>query len=248
MSADGCGDPGGCPVPDPRDVDLRRLPSVVMTAGTPLRRGHKSRYRAQEAVPARPELPPVTQMSRFAPVPGRPHLYLARREIAALLESALHSLVPDSPRIHWPQLAHWSLSHVALRRDVRLIDLRDPIRAALGLDRRQLVATDPAHYPCTSRWARRLAGRHIGAKPTVGLLWHSRQAEIHAEQGVRPRRADVLVGEQAEVAVLWPPTRAHLLTAEGAPMPLSTGRGLALVQDLANLLGAPPPLHGPGTH
>jgi hypothetical protein len=29
-------------------------------------------------------------------------------------------------------------------------------------------------------------------------------------------------------------------------MPLSTGLGLALVQDLANLLGAPPPLTGPG--
>ncbi|TVP74120.1 MAG: RES domain-containing protein [Nitriliruptor sp.] len=248
MSADGCGDPDGCRVPDPDDVDLRRLPSVILSARTPLRRGHKSRYRAQEAVPARPDLPPVTQMSRFAPVRGQAHVYVARREIAALLESAFHSLVPDSPRIHWPQLVHWSLSHVTLRRDVRLIDLRDPVLTTLGLDRNQLVATDPAHYPCTRRWAERLAGRHIGGKPTVGLLWHSRQAEIHAEQGVRPLLADVLVGEQAEVAVLWPTTRQHLLTAEGTPTPLSTGRGLALVQDLANLLGAPPPLNGPANH
>ena len=248
MSAGGCGDPDGCPVPDPDSVTLRRLPSVVLADGTPLRRGHKSRFRAQDPVPASPELPAVTQMSRFAPVPGHAHAYVARREIAALLESAVHSLVPDSPRIHWPQLAHWSLSHVTLRRDVRLIDLRDPVLTALGLDRNQLAATDPAHYPCTHRWAERLAGRHIGGKPTIGLLWHSRQAEIRAEQGVRPLLADVLVGEPAEVAVFWPPTGAHLLAAEGTPTPLSTGRGLALVQDLANLLGAPPPLNGPGNH
>lgn len=248
MSADGCADPDGCPVPDPHAIDLRRVPSVILAAGTPLRRGHKSRYRAQDPVPASPELPPPTQMSRFAHVRGRTHLYVARREIAALLESAFHSLVPDSPRIHWPQLVHWSLSHVTLRRDVRLIDLRDPVLTTLGLDRNQLVATDPAHHPCTRRWAQRLAGRHIGGKPTVGLLWNSRQAEIHAEQGVRPLLADVLVGEHTEVAVLWPTTRQRLLTAEGTRMPLSTGRGLALVQDLANLLGAPPPLNGPANH
>jgi hypothetical protein len=227
-------------------VDLRRLSSVTVSARTPLRRGHKSRYPANAPVPARRELPTPTLMSRFAPVRGQAHLYVARREIAALLESAFHSLVPDRPRIHWPQLDHWSLSHVTLRRDVRLIDLRDPGLTTLGLERRQLVATDPAHHPCTRRWAERLAGRHIGGKPTVGLLWHSRQAEIHAEQGVRPLLADVLVGEQAEVAVLWPSTRQRLLVAEGAPMPLSTGRGRALVEDLANLLGAPPPLNGPG--
>lgn len=246
MTADGCGDPDDCPVPDPDGADLRRLSSAILAAGTPLRRGHKSRYRAQDPAPARPDLPPPTQMSRFAPVRDQPHVYVARREIAALLESAFHSLVPDSPHIHWPQLTHWSLSHVTLRRDVRLIDLRDPALTALGLDRSQLVATDPAHYPCTRRWAERLHGRHIGGKPTFGLLWHSRQAEIHAEQGVRPLLADVLVGEQAEVAVLWPITRQRLLAAEGTSMPLSTGRGLALVHDVANLLGAPPPLNGPG--
>ena len=246
MSAAGCGDPDGCPVPDPADVDLRRLPSVTLPASTPLRRGHKTRYRAQDPVPARSELPVPTLMSRFAPVAGQAHVYVARREIAALLESALHSLVPDSPRIQWPQLVHWSLSHVTLRHDVRLIDLRDPVLAVLGVQRSQLVATDPAHYPCTRRFAERLVGRHVGGKPTVGLLWHSRQAEIHAAQGVRPLLADVLVGEQAEVAVLWPTARQRLLVADGNPMPLSAGQGLALVQDLANLLGAPPPLHGPG--
>lgn len=248
MSAPGCADPDGCPVPDPSQVDLRRLTSTVLPSGTPLRRGHRSRHDPADPVPATDGLPDARRMTRFAPVPGAAHAYVARREIAALLESTLHDVVAGYPRIRWPQLVGWSLSHVTLRRDVRLIDLRDEALAALGLERRQLVATDPGHYPCTRVWAERLHGRHVGGQPTAGLLWHSRQAEIHADQGIRPILADVLVGEQAEVAVLWPAGPGPWLTVVGGPWPLDTGRGLELVRDVANLLGAPPPLTGPGSH
>jgi hypothetical protein len=245
VSAPGCADPDGCPVPDPDQVDLRRLTSIVLPSGTPLRRGHKVRYPGQQPVPASPRLPTPDAMTRFAPVPGAPHAYVARREIAALLETVLHEVVPGTPRIRWPQLAHWALSHVTLRRSVRLVDLRDPALAALGLDRSQLITTDPGHYPCTRAWADRLHGRHVGGRPTAGLLWHSRQAEIHADQGIRPILADVLVGEQAEVAVLWPADPRPLLNLVGGPWRLDQGRGLELVRDVANLLGAPPPLAGP---
>jgi hypothetical protein len=187
-------------------------------------------------------------MTRFAPVPGVAHAYVARREVAALLESALHDVVPGIPRIRWSQLTHWSLSHVTLRRGTRLIDLRDPALTSLGLERRQLVAADPGHYPCTRVWADRLHGRHIGGKPTYGLMWHSRQAEIHTDQGVRPILADVLTGEQAEVAILWPGGSRTLLELSAGPWGLDHGRGLELVRDVANLLGAPPPLTGPGSH
>jgi hypothetical protein len=248
VTAAGCVDPRSCPVPDPGDVDLRHLTSTVLPAGTPLRRGHRSRYPASEPAPATSSIPAPTSMTRFAPVPGAPHAYVARREIAALLESALHDLVPGGPRIRWPQLVHWSVAHVTLRSDVRLTDLRDPALTQLGLDRAQLVATDPGHYPCTRAWAERLYGRHIGGRATHGLLWHSRQAEIHADQGVRPLLADVLTGEQAEVAILWPPGGSSLLDLAAGPWPLSSGRGLELVRDVANLLGAPPPLTGPGSH
>lgn len=44
MTAPACGDRDNCPVPNPDDVDLRRLASVVLPAGPPLRRGHKLRY------------------------------------------------------------------------------------------------------------------------------------------------------------------------------------------------------------
>lgn len=248
MTAPGCADPDGCPVPAPDDLDLRRLTSMVLPAGTPLRRGHKSRYPAHEPAPAAHDLPEPTGMTRFAPVPGAPHAYVARREIAALLETALHDVVPDTPRIRWPQLVHWSLSHVTLRADTRLIDLRDPALGDLGLERRQLVATDPGHYPCTRAWTDLLHGRHVGGRPTHGLIWHSRQAEIHADQGIRPLLADVLVGEQAEVAILWPTAGRVSLDRNAGPWELGHGRGLELVRDLANLLGAPPPLTGPGSH
>ena len=46
--------------------------------------------------------------------------------------------------------------------------------------------------------------------------------------------------------MLWPAPGQDLLTGEGTTMPLASGRGLALVHDLATLLDAPPPLHGPG--
>lgn len=248
MTAPGCADSDGCPVPDPDEVDLRHLTSMVLPAGTPLRRAHKRRYPAHQPVPASEALPEPVRMTRFAPVPGVAHAYVARRQIAALLEAVLHDVVPGAPRIRWPQLEHWSLSHVALRRDLRLIDLRDPALAALDLERDQLVSTDPGHYPCTRAWADRLHGRHVGGKPTYGLIWHSRQAEIHADQGVRPILADVLVGEQAEVAVLWPADVRPLLDLHAGPWPLDEGRGLELVRDVANLLGAPPLLTGPGSH
>lgn len=248
MTAPGCGDPAGCPVPTPDQVDLRRLTSTVLSAGTPLRRGHKTKYTADQLVPGSEDLPAPTAMTRFGPVPGVAHAYVARREVAALLESVLHDVVPGTPRIRWPQLVRWSLSHVTLKRDTRLIDLRDPALVALGLERGQLVATDPAHYPCTRLWSDRLHDRHIGGRATSGLIWHSRQAEIHADQGVRPILADVLVGEQAEVAVLWSARTRPLLSVQAGPWRVDRGRGLELVRDVANLLGAPPPLTGPGSY
>ena len=51
MSAVGCGDPDGCPVP------------------------------------ARADVPPPTQMSRFAVLRNQPHVDVARHEMAALLDS-----------------------------------------------------------------------------------------------------------------------------------------------------------------
>ena len=81
MSTAGCGDPDGCPVPAPCDVDLQRLSSVVVAVGTPLRRGHKSRFGAQDPVPANPGLAPVRRMSRL--LEGRHYEVLAGLSVDA---------------------------------------------------------------------------------------------------------------------------------------------------------------------
>lgn len=246
MSAPGCADRARCPVPDPDTINLGRMTSVVLLAGTPLRRGHKVQFPADQAVPSVDVLPELSAFSRFAPVIGASHVYVARREIAALLESALHDVVAPNPRIRWPQVGRWALSHVTLRTDIRLIDLRDTALARLGLSRENLVTADPGHYPCTRAWAEHLHQRHVGGRPTHGIIWHSRQAELHASEGVRPLLADILTGEQSEVAVLWsdPDADPHLAASAG-PWPLAEERGHELLRDVANLLGAPPPLRGP---
>ena len=109
----------------------------------------------------------------------------------------------------------------------------------LGLDRAQLVSSTPRHYPCTRRWAEVLQGRHVGGQPTHGLLWHSRQRELHHRAlDARPALQD-LVGEiPAEVAVVWaPPADDRLLEgADGSLGPLAEGAGHAYVQDITALL------------
>ena len=244
MTAPDCLLPGSCPVPDPDDVDLRRLRSQVWPAGTQLRRGHRRAHRAEAAVPAVAQLPDLSRRSRFAPVLGAGHSYVARREAAALLESLLHDVTPTSRQVPWHLAAGWVLSHVELVRDVRLIDLRDDALPALGLARDQLVASSAAHHPCTGVWAHRLHARHVGGHATDGLVWNSRQAEVHATAAGNPVLEDLLTGEQTEVAVLWgtPDRQWPLRAVPGASWELGHGRGGRLLLGVANLLGAHPAL------
>lgn len=90
-------------------------------------------------------------------------------------------------------LALWAEAEVSLTTQVRLIDLRDPALARLGLDRDALVATSGAHYPCTRRFAEQLHGRVIGGHVTHGVVWHSRQADLHTRAMTgRPAVRDLL--------------------------------------------------------
>lgn len=232
MSVGRCGDPD-CPIPEPAPTVLRRLSTHVLHAGTVLRRGHKLDQRD----PTR--LTPGLGDTRFAPLDGVAHAYLATTSFAALLESALHEAAPPAPLAYGAAVALWMESAVRLRHDVRLIDLRDGQLDRLGLDRAQLVSSTPRHYPCTRRWAEELHGRHVGGQPTHGLLWHSRQRELHHRAlDARPALQD-LVGEiPAEVAVVWaPPADDRLLDrADGSLGPLADGAGHAYVQDITALL------------
>lgn len=222
-----------CPVPEPATDVLRHLRSTRWPAGLALRRGHKEQHPDPTAlVPGRGD-------TRFAPLDGADHVYLARTTFAALLESAFHDAAPPAPRLPEAVIALWSEAEVRLTSEVRLIDLRDPALADLGLDRSQLTATSAAHYPCTRAWARRLHGRHVGGQPTHGLVWHSRQLELHARAAAqRPALTELLDEHPAEVAVVWsPPAVSDLLApGTGGLGPLDTGTGSAYVDDVIALL------------
>ncbi len=221
-----------CPVPRaPPHAGLR---TVVWHAGTTLHRGYK------RAHPDATELAPGLGDTRFAPQGGCSHVYVATTSFAALLESALHDAAPPAPQIPRALLSLWSEAHVALRESVRLIDLRDAELERLGLTRSALVSTTAAHYPCTRAWAAQLVGRAIGGQRTHGLVWHSRQAELHAQAMThRPAVADLLDHHPAEVAILWSPPAAPdlLAAAAGGLGALDAGPGRDYVADLTALLG-----------
>lgn len=233
MTAAPCGDPH-CPVADPAAALLARVRTQLLKAGTVLRRGHK------QSRPDPTVLVPGLGNTRFAPLDGVAHTYLATTPFAALLESALHEAAPPAPRAYEAAVGLWMESAVRLQHDVRLIDLRDAELHRLGVARHQLVATSAAHYPCTRRWAQALHGRHVGGHPTHGLLWHSRQRELHAQVlHDRPALRDLITEHPATVAVLWaPPGQPGMLApAPGGLGRLDTGAGYKYVEDLTALLG-----------
>ncbi len=223
-----------CPVPQPDSVTLRRLRTHALPAGTLLRRDHKSAHLDPSA------LVPGVGSTRFAPLADTRHVYVAATTFAALLESAFHDAAPPAPRIPVALLAQWAEAEVALRRDVRLIDLRDFELDRLGIDRAALVATSAAHYPCTRVWARILHERRVGGRDTHGLIWHSRQTELRARAlNDRPALRELIDTHPAAVAVLWaPPAPAKLLRATGQGLGrLDHGVGDRYVTDLVALLG-----------
>jgi hypothetical protein len=226
----------GCPVANPDGDLLRRIRSTVIEHGTVLRRGHQQRFRdATQMVPGVGD-------TRFAPLPDTHHVYLAQTSVAALLESALHDLVPGHGRIRAAQLTLWAESAVALARQVRLIDLRDAELHRLGLQRDQLVSTSAAHYPCTRRFAAALRGRPVGGHPTDGVVWSSRQVELQAAAlQTRPAVRELMTTAPADVLVLWQPPNAAtpLDPVPDGIGPLDRGPGLHFVIDLAATLGIP---------
>lgn len=205
--------------------------------GVQFHRGHKGYHAAAALVPGLGD-------TRFAPLDDTAHVYLATTAFAALLESALHSTAGVAPLVYVAELAIWAASKVTLVEPTRFIDLRDDELERLGIDRRQLVATSPTHYPCTRNLAGQLQGRVIGGQQTHGLLWNSRQAELVASAlDHRPALRDMVDEHPSEVAVLWsPPAGAAPLTQTDLDVaeslgPLLDGPGREYVDDLTALLG-----------
>lgn len=118
--------------------------------------------------------------------------------------------------------------------DVPLVDLRDEQLERLDLTRDQIVATTPAHYPCTRQWADHLLSRRIGGVVPVGLVWHSRVAELTRDDS--PLLDDLLAARTAEAVALYDIVP---FAADGARYDtLVEGQGRLLVDDIAEQLDA----------
>lgn len=233
MTAPDCPLPASCPVPDVTDVDLRRLRLAHLAAGEGWFQVHDRSYP-----------PPAFNTSshgdtRFAPLAGAGHQYIARRQTVALLETVFHDVHEVADRIIYTatELRGRQLSQVDVAERIPLIDLRDPQLERLGIER-GLATSSRAHYPCTRQWAHTLIDRRIGGVIPAGLVWNSRVAELARHD--RPLLDDLLEPPASEVAVLYDlNTPAGAVTAT-VPLfdELTDGNGWLLVTDVAELLGA----------
>lgn len=186
-------------------------------------------------------MPPGSGDTRFAPLPNTSHGYFGATRTVSLLESALHAASGPDPTIYLAELAPFTVTEVELTADVRLSDLRDNELGRLGLRRSALVDSLPLHYPCTRIWAERLQFRRPGGYHRGGILWHSRQADLHARAHPGGLLADVLHHSPVEVGVLWHPAGpGSPLVTTGAAEPLVVdGRPSRLVTELSAVTGIP---------
>lgn len=219
-----------CPVPAPSDTLVGNVADYLMPRATSLARGHTHRH-PPDAMPP----PGVGSPGRFSPLPDVAHTYVARTATAALLETALRDVTPAASTVYRPDLAPWAYTNVTTTAALHLADLRDDALGDYGIPRASLAAAPPSHYRCTRRWASALhaAGFH-------GVIWHSRQADLHhAAQATHGLAATLLTHSPIEVAVIWtPPAATQPLATAGTPTRLIDGRGhvARLVIELAVLL------------
>lgn len=240
MTAPGCLEPDGCPVPDPAEVDLRRLRVAHLEAGRTCHTAYRRRH-----------WPALFNQSgrgdaRFSPLVGQgrvvPTMYAAVSQTVALLETSFHDLHQLGSRIISEQIDLAARGLVTLSVPARLtvVDLRDDALRRLGVDRQQLITTSRAHYPCTRAWAAALHGRRVGSAEPVGLLWNSRVAELARQDSIL--FADLLSAPTSEVFVLfgdgvptepmqWHPGEPHYDD-------LTTGDGRVLAEQIAEQLDA----------
>lgn len=227
-----CGS-AACPVAAPTSEVLRSIRTRVV--GTDRTWWRSSRLHPEALAP------PGTGDTRFAPLADTAHGYVGATRTVALLETALHAASGPDPTIFVVTLAGWAVSGVELTAALRLADLRDPQLARLGIPRSALVDTTPRHYPCTREWAKRLQTHRPGGRQVAGVLWHSRQADLHARSRPTGLLADLLTHRPAEVAVVWHPHGpATPFRATGNRTPLVNGGAPSrLLTELSALIATP---------
>jgi hypothetical protein len=239
VTAAGCLDPAHCPVPEPSDVDLRKLRLARQPQGLSF---HTAYRRANW-----PALFNASSLgnARFSPldIAGAivSTLYGAATQTVALLETCFHNVHELGTKTisESLDLAPRGVVALAAPASLPLIDLTNDGLERVGLSRTQLVATTPEHYPCTREWATALHERRIGGVTAVGLLWQSRIAELaqadsllFADLLTVADEVFILFGDRVPVdASAWHP---------GAPRydDLTSGLGRGFAEVIAEELGA----------
>lgn len=148
-----------------------------------------------------------------------PTLYAADETSGAISETVFHDVPIDSP-VKMVRLGRFEialLSTIAPKRDLTLVRLHGHGFHRIGASRAQLIETDSASYPQLAAWGQAL---HDCSEQPDGLLWRSR----HYDDAY----ACVLFGERVR--------RAELSVVEPS-LPLALGRGLELVEEIAEDAG-----------
>ena len=204
-------------VPTPPTPGLIEPLMTVWRAGKIMRRCHPSTFGATEFNP-RARTP-----GRFRPVRlGRrvvPTLYAADEISGAISETVLHDVPIDAPvkTVRMGRFEIALLSTIAPKRDLTLIRLHGNGFHRIRASRSQLIESDADCYPQLAAWGQAL---HDCPAHPDGLLWRSR----HYDDAY----ACVLFGDRVR--------RAELAVVEPS-LPLALGRGLELVEEIAEEAG-----------
>lgn len=229
-----CPDPQSCPVAVETLESLARSRQLARVSEPETRHW----FRIYDAQDGHSHPNPGFGDTRFAPFDALgtgsrvPTLYLAETLEAALLESSLHDIHQQKPRVVAEAALLGKLhARVVPPGDLNLADLRDPQLESLSLVRENLASSSPEHYPCTRRVARAIhASPSSTADPRpAGILWHSRQAEISDRPGQEV--ALVFADRVPQARNAW--TLAAYRDASGS---LLEGAGRLLLDELAESL------------
>lgn len=130
--------------------------------------------------------------TRFAPITDHagaciPSLYAGSSVEAAIFETLFHDIPPTVRRKTFPRslLGHRCHSEIELGRELRLAELRAPDLGLWHVARANLIASSPANYGETARWAEAL---HRNFADFDGMIWTSNQCD--------PADAMILFGDR----------------------------------------------------
>ena len=154
---------------------LTALQYAVLPPGAVVHRVHLSAYRAAEFNPG------LGVPTRFAPIRDRtgnpvPSLYASASVRSAIHETIFHDIPANAAfkTVRLDDVRRRTHSLLAVRRVLRLVELRNPTLGKWGVSREELISSGPALYGLTAAWAEAV---HRDVADADGLVWTSNQCD-----------------------------------------------------------------------